>query len=97
MSFSDFELPIAFGRGRSVVAFSPTALLLTFLASERTEFAGPLFATGTAQSSRFRLSISTHPFTVFLLSHIGSHGCLLCAANEASDFDDLGSEILVKQ
>ena len=47
--------------------------------------------------SRFRLSISTHPFTAFLLSHIGSHGCLLCAANEASDFDDLGSEILVKQ
>ena len=72
MSFSDFELPIAFGRGRSVVAFFPTTLLLTFLASERTEFGGPLFATGF--QSRFRLSISTHPFTVFLLSHIGSHG-----------------------
>jgi hypothetical protein len=60
MSFSDFELPIAFGRGRSVVAFFPTTLLLTFLASERTEFGGPLFATGSVPLPFVNFDASIH-------------------------------------
>jgi hypothetical protein len=79
------ELLTAFTWGRFVLVFFPVAFLLTFLAAARAVFRRALLSgvwgSYLGPRPRFRLSISTHSFSVFLLSHVGSVRMFALSAN----------------